>query len=94
MACLSHEELAAAFDGTLSRARSDRIRDHLSHCPRCAEEFKRLGEILASVETAPDPPAGLSQRAAALATRPPQASEKHAPAVAKPLQSSKRPRTS
>ena len=66
MACLSSEELAAACDGALSRGIADRVREHLSICPRCAQEVVRLSRILTGVAQGTPPSEALLQRAKSL----------------------------
>jgi anti-sigma factor RsiW len=68
MTCLSAEELAALFDGRLSRARAERARAHLAACPRCAAEIQSLNRLVqvASADSRPAPPEGLRARALGL----------------------------
>ncbi len=63
MACLSNEELAAACDGALSRGVADKIREHLSICPRCAQELTQLSGILAELPQGKPPSEELLRRA-------------------------------
>lgn len=54
MSCPSSEELAALYDCVLPRVRAELVRAHLAECPRCANDIRVLGNLLAC----PDPPVG------------------------------------
>jgi len=60
--CLSTEELAGLYDGTLPAERAARARSHLSVCRRCVHELHCLHRILLGVPASPLPPEDLVQR--------------------------------
>lgn len=57
MNCLSSEELAGLYDGTLPAGLATRARAHLAGCPRCAHALKILHRVLCEAPRAPSPPA-------------------------------------
>ncbi|NMB77451.1 MAG: hypothetical protein GYA21_20255 [Myxococcales bacterium] len=65
MSCPSAEELSALYDGVVPRDAARALREHLSTCPRCAQEFATLHRLL-KVAARPAVPAGLAQRARGL----------------------------
>ena len=63
MTCLSTEELAGLYDGTLPAKRAARVRSHLAHCGRCVHELRCLHRILQVPSASTLPPEDLARRA-------------------------------
>ena len=62
MPCLSSEELAILYDGVIQTAKAQQLREHVSSCARCANEFRQLDRFM-SVRKSRKPSASLLKKA-------------------------------
>lgn len=53
--CPDVQTLSAFFDDELEKHFSDRIKEHISHCPKCREQMGSFGEVSSYLQTIPEP---------------------------------------